>query len=124
VRPVALVQSAVRRFVDGTDEAFFACFHEDVGIYWEPAVSTQPLVSSRDALAEWVAQLRKEHPQLDATVSEPVEHGSGAVCELIVTREAEVWRVALGVCVSDGLIRELRAFWARSAAEAWVATFP
>jgi hypothetical protein len=35
----------------------------------------------------------------------------------------EVWRVALAVCVADGLIREVRAFWSLDAAKNWVLEF-
>jgi len=55
-----------------------------------------------------------------------VELGNGAVCDVIVLQDVvpdEVWRVALAVCVSEGLIREVRAFWSREAAEAWVVGF-
>jgi hypothetical protein len=126
VRRAALVQTAAERFVEGADASFLACFHEDAEVYWEPAVSRQPIVSSRAALEAWLGRIRDEHPNLNVTVTQPTEHGGGAVCEVIVTRDAapdEVWRVALGVCTSDGLIRQVRAFWTREAAIDWVARF-
>jgi hypothetical protein len=95
-------------------------------VHWEPAVSKRPLVSSRAELGDWIGQIREDHPRLDIAVAEPTEHGKGAVCDLIVVRDpgpSEVWRVALGVEVVDGLIREVRAFWAREAAEDWVRKF-
>jgi hypothetical protein len=117
---------AAERFLQGDDASFLACFHEDVAIYGEPAVARRPIVSSRAALAAWLRGLREEHPRLNASVTEPADHGNGAVCEIIVTRNAvpeEVWRVALAVCVSGDLIREVRAFWSREAAVEWVADF-
>lgn len=126
MQPAALVQSAAKRFLEGADASFLACFHEDVEVYWEPAVSRRPIVSSHAALGGWLARLREEHPQLNAVITEPEEHGNGAVCEVILTQEAvpdEVWRVALAVCVRGDLIREVRAFWSRDAAVDWVAGF-
>lgn len=73
-----------------------------------------------------MSRLRGDHPRLDATVTEPQDYGSGAVCEVIVTQDVvpdEVWRVALAVCVKGGLIREVRAFWSLDAAKDWVLEF-
>jgi hypothetical protein len=126
LRSGELVQSAAERFLEGADAPFLACFHADAEVYWEPAVSRQPIVRSRDALEAWLGRIREQHPHLKATVTEPVEHGNGAVCDVIVLQDVvpdEVWRVALAVCVSEGLIREVRAFWSREAAEAWVVGF-
>jgi hypothetical protein len=126
VLPVALVQSAAERFLEGADASFLACFHADAEVYWEPAVSRQPIVSSRAALEAWLVRIREEHPQLNATVTEPTAHDNGAVCDVIVTQAVvpeEVWRVALAVWVTDDLIREVRAFWSRDAAVEWVLRF-
>jgi hypothetical protein len=73
-----------------------------------------------------LSRLREDHPNLKAAVTEPYEHGSGAVWEVIVTQDVvpdEVWRVALAVCVADELIREVRAFWSLEAARTWVLEF-
>ena len=126
MRPAGLVQSAAERFLEGADESFLACFHEDAAVYWEPAVSRQPIVSSRAALAEWLGRLREEHPRLNVSVTEPVDCGPGAVCEVVVTQDVvpdEVWRVAVAVCLTDDRIREVRAFWSTEAAKHWVADF-
>jgi hypothetical protein len=126
VRPANLAQTAAERFVEGADAPFLACFDENVVVYREPAISKRPVVSSRAELGLWLTRLRAEQPRLDITLTEPTEHGKGAVCELIVVREAhpsDVWRVALGVCVMDDLIREVRAFWSMQAALDWVAKF-
>jgi hypothetical protein len=95
-------------------------------VFWEPAVSDRPVVESRRALEAWLRRLRKNQPALNVSVTEPTEHGDGAVLEAIVTRGAdpqEVWRVALAVCVKDDLICQVRAFWSRDAAEDWVTKF-
>ncbi|HEX6714064.1 MAG TPA: nuclear transport factor 2 family protein [Thermoleophilaceae bacterium] len=126
MRPAALVQTAAERFLEGADAPLLACFHADVELYWEPAISREPLVSSRAALEAWLRRIRADHPRLNATVTEPEEHGNGAVCEVIVTQHVvpdEVWRVALAVCVKDDLIREVRAFWSNESAKAWVLGF-
>jgi hypothetical protein len=84
------------------------------------------MVSSRAGFEAWLSRLREDHPRLGVTVTTPQEHGSGAVCEVIVTQDVvpdEVWRVALAVCVTDGLIREVRAFWSLDAAKNWVLEF-
>lgn len=89
-------------------------------------MSQRPIVSSHAALAAWLSRMREEHPRLNATVTEAADHGNGAVCEVIVTQDEvpdEVWRVALAVCVSDDLIREVRTFWSHEAAVEWVAEF-
>jgi hypothetical protein len=124
VRPAALVRTAAERFAKGADAPFLACFDERVEVYSEGAVSSRPIVSSRTELGEWLRRLRKDHPRLNVTVTEPAEHGKGAVCDLILIRDvgpAEVWRLALGVFALDGLILEVRAFWSRERAEEWVA---
>jgi hypothetical protein len=126
VKSAALVQTAAERFLEGADAAFLACFDEDAEIYWEPAVSQRPIVSSRAALGAWLSRLREDHPRLQATVTKPYEYGSGAVCEVIVTQDEvpdEVWRVALAACVTDGLIKQVRAFWSPEAARNWVLEF-
>jgi hypothetical protein len=126
VRPAALAQTAAERFVGGADAPFLACFDEQAEVYWEPAVAQRPIVSSRDSLAAWLARIRQDHPHLNVSTTEPIEHGSGAVLEVIVTRgdePEEVWRVALAVCCEDELIREVRAFWSRDAAVEWVVGF-
>lgn len=105
---------------------FLACFDEQVEVYWEPAISQQPIVRSRASLEAWLSHLRETHPRLDVCVTEPTEHANGAVLDAIVTRDhdpQEVWRVALAVCVRGNLICELRAFWSRDAAVDWVAKF-
>ena len=126
MKSAALVKSAAERFLGGADASFLACFHEHAEIYWEPAVSRRPIVSSRASLEAWLSRLREDHPRLDATVTEPEELGNGAVCEVILTQDVvpdEVWRVALAVCVTDELIREVRAFWSPEAARNWVLEF-
>jgi hypothetical protein len=126
VHSAALVRTAADRFLQGADASFLECFHEDAEVYWEPAVSRRPIVGSRGALSAWLSRLREEHPRLDTAVTDPEELGSGAVCEVIVTQDEvpdEVWRVALAVCVSGGLIREVRAFWSLDAARNWVLEF-
>jgi hypothetical protein len=112
--------------VKGADAPFLACFDEAVELYGEPALSKRPIVSSRAELGDWLVRIREQHPRLDITLTEPTEHGKGAVCELIVMRDADpsdVWRVALGVCVMGDRIREVRAFWSHEAAVDWVAKF-
>ena len=126
MQPAALVQTAAERFLEGADASFLDCFHEDAEVWWEPAVSREPIVSSRASLEAWLSRIRADHPRLEATITQPVEHGNGAVCEVVVTQGSapdEVWRVALAVCVSGGLIREIRAFWSRQAATDWVLGF-
>jgi hypothetical protein len=126
VGPGALAQTAAERFLKGADAPFLACFDPSVDLYWEPAVSERPIVSSRAALERWLADVRAANPRLQVAVTEPTEHGNGAVLEAIITRDAEpkeVWRVALAVCVADELICQVRAFWSRAAAIAWVARF-
>lgn len=126
MKSAELVQTAAKRFLEGADAAFLACFSEDAEVFWEPAVSRRPIVSSRAALGAWLSRLREDHPRLNATVTEPYDHGSGAVCEVIVTQDVvpdEVWRVALAVCIADGLICQVRAFWSPDAARNWVLEF-
>jgi hypothetical protein len=123
VKSAALVQTAAKWFQEGADASFLACFHEDAEVYWEPAVARRPIVSSHAGLEAWLSRLREDRPRLEVTVTEPYEHGSGAVCEVIVTQHVapdEVWRVALAVCVVDELIREVRAFWSVEAARNWL----
>jgi hypothetical protein len=123
VDPAALVDTAAQRFIDGADAPFLSCFNDDAKVYWEPTVARNPIVSSRAALGEWLARLRRDHPQLTASMAKPTAHGERAVvCELVIDADAAgVWRVALAVVTTDDLISEVRAFWGRDAAVEWLA---
>jgi hypothetical protein len=118
-----LVETAGRHFNEGADSAFLACFDEDVHVYGEPEVSSRAVVTSRSALGDWIARLRKDHRGLGVTITPTTLHGAGAVCEIVVIRDttpAEVWRVALAICCDGGLISQVRGFWGREAAIAWL----
>lgn len=122
--PAALVNSAAQRFIDNAQASFLDCFREDVVVCWEPALGQRPIVSSRDALEAWLERTREGRERLTITVTDAERRGNGALCEVIIVQDVvpqEVWRIALAVCVSDQRISEVRAFWARSSAEEWLA---
>jgi hypothetical protein len=126
VDAAALVRTAAERFVEGADAPFISCFHEGVTAHREPAVDARPVISSRDELAVWVERARKAQPGLQVTVNDVEPIGAGAVCEAIVVGRdpaPDVWRVALAARVKNDLIYEVRAFWAREAAERWLLIF-
>jgi hypothetical protein len=125
VDPAALANTAAQRFLDDAEASFLDCFDAGVAIYWEPALAQRPIVSSREALQEWLDRTREPRARLKLTVTEAEPCGCGAVCEIIIVQEIvpqEVWRIALAVCVEDGFIREVRAFWARETAVEWLVT--
>jgi hypothetical protein len=122
----ALVKTAADRFDEGDDAAFAACFHDAVTVYAEPALPGPPIVRSRPELEDWIARARDGHPGLDVTISDCEPYGAGAVCDAIVVggeAPADVWRLALAVRVAGREIAEVRAFWSRDSAIAWLVEF-
>ena len=122
--PAALANTAAQRFLDGAEAPFLACFDEHVQVYWEPALGQRPIVSSRDALKGWLDRTRDPRAQLTITITDAEQCGDGAICEVIIVQDVvpqEAWRIALAVCVGGEEINEVRAFWARPSAEAWLA---
>lgn len=107
----------------GAEASFLDCFDEAVTVYWEPALAQRPIVSSRDALKDWLNRIREPRKRLKITVTEAEPCGDGAICEVIIMQDLvpqEVWRIALAVCADRQQINEVRAFWARASAEEWL----
>jgi hypothetical protein len=123
VDPAALANTAAQRFLEDAEASFLDCFDAGVEIYWEPALAQRPILSSREALQGWLERTRESRARMKVTVTEAETCGAGAVCEVIIVQDfvpQEVWRIALAVCVSDHVIREVRAFWARETAVDWL----
>jgi hypothetical protein len=119
-----LVRRAAQCFEGGDHASFYACLADDVCVYPEPAVASgAAFLTSRTELAAWLERGLAAHPGLDISISAVEPCGQGVLCDAVVVSAdgpGEVWRLSFAVLAEDRLIRELRAFWGREAARAWL----
>jgi hypothetical protein len=99
--------------MDGDDAGLLACFDENVCVYPERELSSQPLAANRLELAGWIAAVRAKRSRVAIELVAVTEYATGAVADAVIVGDdalPEAWRLALAVRFDGDLISEVRAF--------------